>query len=452
MPRREESRSQLPPARDSPDRDRPPRAARPRRWWHLLPDLCLLQVFRFLPDRDCYRAALVCRHWHQVLRSPCLWTSRRFHFSGRLSLYRPPECSVGVGYVRSLGRYLERLEVYLDPPRIRATAQRLQKTLCGLLAELIRVKAPLQSFSLLRLELDRASWGSECRDAVINSLIQLFLSGPSKLTRICLGGMHNNMEQAQELLSTLVHHQNGLSPHGGILSLDLVGFFSPLLALNPNASIPPFLQELQGLTDLGLSYSCLTQEVLMVLRQSRRGQHQGSGRDGNVLRAFSVLCTYNELHREVDRSSWAALALSCPDLRVNFCMEQVINEEWQAFILVPEITLHKFEMTAFYSPDEPWSAKPLLRDILPQHRHSLQHLTLDLCNFSESLDDELLNLVCVCENLVDLRVFAVLEINTVGTLLEMRTTKRILLNKIEVGTTQRRFVSAPTQRSSQQMW
>lgn len=62
----------------------------------------------------------------------------------------------------------------------------------------------------------------------------------------------------------------------------------------------------------------------------------------------------------------------------------------------------------------------------------LKYLTLDLGNFSESLDEELLELVKVCECLEQLTVWAFLEVSTVERLLHIRLTQKSLLNKISV--------------------
>lgn len=62
----------------------------------------------------------------------------------------------------------------------------------------------------------------------------------------------------------------------------------------------------------------------------------------------------------------------------------------------------------------------------------MQHLSLDLTNCSESLDEELLELVKMCEQLVRLGIWAFLEIRTVGRLLNIRLNHRSSLNKIKV--------------------
>ncbi|MEQ2214358.1 hypothetical protein XENOCAPTIV_002735 [Xenoophorus captivus] len=167
--------------------------------WEMLPDTCLLHIFKYLSDDERSKAALVCHHWHNIMRMPCLWRCRSFHFSGRRSL-KPPEYVAAKGYAENLGVFLESLEVTVSPPRSMVVAQRLHSTICALL----------------------------------NALV------------------------------------------------------------------------------------------------------------------------------------------SCPDLKVILTVEQVIDSQQLVRILLPEIPIMVYNMTAFYSPDENWNAKPLLRNMLPCYRHSLQ--------------------------------------------------------------------------------
>lgn len=71
-------------------------------------------------------------------------------------------------------------------------------------------------------------------------------------------------------------------------------------------------------------------------------------------------------------SSWATLASSCPDLQVKITVHQIINTERLSRILRREIPLIEFTMIAFYAPDEGWTARPILCDLLPQYSRSLQ--------------------------------------------------------------------------------
>lgn len=106
--------------------------------WKMLPDICLLHIFKYLSDGDRSKAALVCHNWHNIMRLPCLWRSRSFHLSGRLSKYKQSEYLAAVGYVDSLGVFLESLEVTVCPPRSIGLAQRLHNIICGMLTALVR--------------------------------------------------------------------------------------------------------------------------------------------------------------------------------------------------------------------------------------------------------------------------------------------------------------------------
>ncbi|XP_034746818.1 F-box only protein 39-like [Etheostoma cragini] len=394
--------------------------------WGSLPDVCLRHVYRFLTDRDRRNADLVCHHWHNVMRSPSLWRFRFFHFNGRLSKYRQSESSSAVDYVRSLGVYLEQLEVCVCPPRRSLVARRLEQTIRGLFSELTRVNAPLKSLYLMRLGLDQPSWTLELRNSLVECLILFLRRGASRLTFVCLSGMRISMNQGLEVLSVLAQSQRGSFPRCS--SLDLKGFFSRELQVHHNSEVPRILRYLQGLTDLSLSYSCLSDELLIALQHRKRGW-----RDVTYLQTFSLHCTLNEPHEQVVCGcSWATLASSCPGLKVKLTVDQIIDTNKLAGILLPEIPLTEYSMTAFYSPDQNWSTLPLLCCMLPRYRHSLQNLCLDLSNCNESLDEELLELVKVCEHLEQLRIWAFLEISTVQRLLHFRLTKKSSLNQIRV--------------------
>nr|XP_046267091.1 F-box only protein 39-like [Scatophagus argus] len=402
--------------------------------WGLLPHVCLRHVFRFLCDHDRMSADLVCRHWHHVMHSPSLWRSRFFYFSGqRQSRSRQAEYWSAVTYARSLGAYLEKLEVCVCPPHNSLMARRLEQALIGLLSELTRLNAPLRILSIVRLELDRTSWTLKHKNSLVNCLINFLHRGSSRLTSVCLNGMRNGLHQGLELLSALAHSQMHRYPQCYISSLDLRGFFSDTVRVPFNFNIPHRLRHLQGLTDLSMNYSCLSDELLNTLQCRHRGWRWQFRRDANTLQTFSLYCAWNEPHEQlVCGDSWASLKSSSPDLKVRFTVDQVIDTNQLARILLPEILLTEYTMTAFYSPDTNWSARPVLCEMLPWYRCSLQYLTLDLSNCNESLDEELLQLVTLCECLKQLKVWAFLEISTAQRLLHIRLTQRKLLNKIRV--------------------
>ncbi|XP_038129884.1 F-box only protein 39-like [Cyprinodon tularosa] len=401
--------------------------------WERLPDVCLLHIFKYLPDYDRSKAALVCHHWHNMMRLPCLWRYRSFYFTGRVSRYKQSEYNVAVGYAKNLGVFLESLKVTVSPPQSVALAERLILTICGLLVTLVRVKAQLKSLSIERLQLDRSAWGQGLRNNLVDNLIFFLSAGSSRLKVICLNKIQISIPQGLNLLSAIIQNQSRLYPLCSLYSLDLRSFFSVTV---PNHIIPKMysmLQELRGLSHLYLSYSCLSDDLLRSLSQSNREKRSSRGRGGNILQSLSLYCSRNEPHQQVVCGYlWANLVSNCLDLKVSITVDQIMDTQQLARILLPDIPLVAFSMTAFYTVDPNTSAKPLLHNLLPCYRHSLQNLKLDLNNQSETLDDELVALVDVCECLVDLSVWAFLDVLTVGRVLQIRLTKRMSLNNIRM--------------------
>ncbi|XP_073335743.1 F-box only protein 39-like [Pagrus major] len=393
-----------------------------------LPDLCLIQVFSFLPYRDRRSANLVCHHWHHVMRSPSLWRYHFFFFNGWHPRSRS-ECSA-VAYARSLGVYLERLEVRVWPPARAIVAQRLQVTISRLFSELTRVQAPLRSLTLTGLELDRTCWVPRLRNSLIDCLIRFLHRRASKLTSVSLNGMQNSMSQGLHLLYALSHSQGHHDPPCYISSLDLRGFFSNTEYVSLNSNLPHVLLQLQGLTNLSMSYSYLSSLLLTALQDRHRGKRW---RDGKTLQTFSLHCAVNEPHHQlVSSDSWATLASSCPNLNVGFTVNRAITPSCFMRILLPEIPLTEFSMSTYFFFNPNWSARPLLCDMLPQYRRCLQHLNLDLINRRESIDEELLELVEMCECLERLSIRAFLDMSTLARLLHIRLSQRSSLNKIKV--------------------
>ncbi|XP_062342225.1 F-box only protein 39-like [Osmerus eperlanus] len=408
--------------------------------WGFLPSVCLWRLFWWLRDRDRMRANLVCRHWHAVMRSPSLWRFRRFHLSGRLTRFRRSEPLTTLTYARHLGGYLETLEVCVSSPHSSMVARRLQYTLRGLLDELTRAGTRLRSLSLTGLELDRTGWPRAVRGSLVRCLAHFFRRGASQLGSVSLKGARTSLRQGMQLLSALSHSQQHQYLRGrpGISSLDLDDFFSGPLPVHLHPSLPLALHSLRGLSSLGVSYSCVSDELLQALGQNgwghgRRGRGYGWGRERGILQSLRLRCHVNEAHSQVVcDSSWEGLVERCPGLEVQLHVEQVVNTDRLGRVLLPQVPLTDYSMTSCYFTESDWSAKPVLSEMLPQYWDRLQHVTLDLNNCHESLDEELLELVEVCVCLQHLKVWAFLEINTVEQLLQARLEKRTSLNTLKV--------------------
>ncbi|XP_031646411.1 F-box only protein 39 [Oncorhynchus kisutch] len=402
----------------------------PKLGWANLPDVCLRQVFWWLHDRDRVKAALVCLHWHHVMRSPSLWRVRTFNFSGRISRTRRSELETAVCYAKTYGAYLEDLEIRFSHPLNSLVSRRFQQTLRTFLAALRKTRGGLRRLTVNHMELDRAAWCRSVRKALVRSLTFYLRRESSRLGYLSLRGARLNLPQGLEVLEAVAASQQHihLGRRPGITHLNLEDFFSQPLAVFISPAFPQVMNRFQGLCTLTLNYSCLSDELLAALSAACRSLDGGGS-----LQTFTIRCHIHEPHIQVVwGDAWSHLAQRCPDLRVHITVERILDMDKLGRILLREIPLRSLSLTSCYFSEQDWSVKPALTNLVPYYRSCLQKLTLDLNNSHESVDEELLEVVLLCSQLVYMKVWAFLDISFLDRLLQKRLEKKIILRTIKV--------------------
>ncbi|KAG5284523.1 hypothetical protein AALO_G00027630 [Alosa alosa] len=399
--------------------------------WDLLPDVCLHHVLRWVGDQDRARASLVCSRWHRATRSPALWRRRRFCFMGRTSKSQRPEQEIAVGYARSLGAFLEELEVLVVLPyrRMVTVARRIQLALRALFLELCGAGARLRSFSVRSLDLQQDVWTRGTRNAVVHCLTHFLGHMASHLLHLRLRGCRATLPHGLRILETVARAQQQHlactgSMSGGIVSLDLEGFFSADVPMHSHQAFPRLISRFYRLECLILSYSCVSDELLEALGSKVR-------RSG--LKLLKLKCHYEEPHSQVVcGSAWFSLVRSCPELCVEVDIEGVTNIDRLRRILLPDVPLSSFAMSECNFSEQDISPKPIFRDILPRYCSRLQVLSVEIDNCYESVDRELLDLLMMCSQLHTLVVNAYLDISFVEQVLEYCQETRCPLRSFDV--------------------
>ncbi|XP_063061873.1 F-box only protein 39-like [Engraulis encrasicolus] len=400
--------------------------------WALLPHTCLLQVFLHLNDRDRVRAALVCRHWHHVVRSPSLWRVRTFNFSGRVSRSHRSEMETAVSFATSYGRYLEDLEIRFSHPINSLVTRRFQQATRAFLSALRKTHSRLQALTIKHLDLDRSSWCRSVRCGLLRSLTYYLRKEGSWMNYMNLRGARFNLQQGLEVLealSTAQRHKH-IGRRLGLATLNLEDYFSQSIPVYNNADFPQIMQRFRGLTTLTMNYSCVSEQLLDALATGCRGL-DNSGQP--MLRSLTIRCHIHEPHGQmIWGNAWANLARRCPELRVHMYVERILNLDSLSRILLREIPIKTLSLSSCYFSEQDWSAKPALSQLAPFYHQHLQRLSLDLNNCHEQVDEELLELILSCKKLVYLKVWAFLSINFLERLLQSRMERKINVKTIKV--------------------
>uniref|UniRef100_H3BHI2 F-box protein 39 n=1 Tax=Latimeria chalumnae TaxID=7897 RepID=H3BHI2_LATCH len=387
--------------------------------WANLPEISLARVFWWLGDRDRAHAALVCRHWNQVMMSPALWKCRAFVFCGRPSKSRRSEFESALWYARKFGKYLEELEIRFVNPYSSFLARKFQVTMRTFMARLGNDNNRLRLLTIQHLDLDRVVWRNNIKNAFIKSL-KFFLRRQSKsLEYVNLKGARLNIEQGCSILSSLSYLKNNSS----VSELNIEDFFSHHLAVYANPLFCETLATFQNLVILSLNYNCISDDFLDTLCEHC----------SHTLRTIDIKCHIHDPHGQVVWGmSWAKLNKKIPNLKVNFYFDRVIKNDSLTRILIAEIPIRSISLRNCFFSDGDWTMKPTLTDLIPSYRHTLQRLTLEFNNRQESVENELLQLVLLCEKLYFLKLWAFINITFIEKLLEYRQHGKTILRTLKV--------------------
>ncbi|KAL2096099.1 hypothetical protein ACEWY4_008247 [Coilia grayii] len=344
--------------------------------WALLPHTCLLQVFRHLRDRDRVRAALVCHHWHHVVRSPSLWRVRTFNFSGRVSRSHRSEMEAAVSFAKSYGRYVEDLEIRFSHPINSLVTRRFQQTMRAFLLALRKNRSRLHTLTIKHLDLDRSAWCRSVRCSLVRSLTYFLRKEGSYLNYMNLRGARFNLQQGLEILEAASAAQQHihLSRRLGLATLNLEDFFGHSLSVYNNPGFAQVMHRFKGLASLTINYSCLSEQLLEALAVACRGPDNSGS-----LRSLTVRCSIHEPHSQVIwGSAWANLAKCCPELRVHMYVERILSPDSLRRILLREMPVRSLSLSSCYFSELEWSAMPALTQLAPLYQHNLQVRWMEL--------------------------------------------------------------------------
>ncbi|XP_003211934.1 F-box only protein 39 isoform X1 [Meleagris gallopavo] len=388
-------------------------------FWANLPDVCLRHVFHWLADKDRSQAALVCKKWNQAMYSGSLWRTRTITFNGQPSRAHAFEFETALWYVKKFGKYLEHLEIKLLHPYSTVFTRKFQVSMRSLFSHLGKCNCRLVSLSIKHLELDRLVWKNIVRAQFIKNLGTFLKRMSKQLNYLNLKGARVTLEEGCELLNSL----SCLTNKSFISEINIEDFFSLHLPVYSSTLFHHTVSKFHSLTILTFNYNCVSDELLDNLCKN----------SAHCLCTLNIKCHIHDPHGQVVWGmSWANLAKRAPKLNVNFYFERVMKHDHLARILLVEIPVRSISLRSCYFRDPDWMMRPTLTNILPAYWHVLQKLTLEVNNYNELLDDELLQLILSCRRLFFLKVWAFLSVTFVERLLHNRAERKCFLTTIKV--------------------
>lgn len=87
--------------------------------WNQLPDVSLIEVYRYLRDVDKLSMACVCKNWYRLFSSSVLWRERKIVFN---SLAADRTLSKETAFLNKYGQYLNKLKLGFGQPSFKSCA------------------------------------------------------------------------------------------------------------------------------------------------------------------------------------------------------------------------------------------------------------------------------------------------------------------------------------------
>lgn len=301
--------------------------------WVNIPDVVMIEIYKYLKDKDRAAAAITCKAWGRLFKTPCLWRSRHFEMGG----YKAhSNGSRACGFANLFGSYVKYLSISCSHPSYHTT-KIFQKAIDDVFGRMRN--AQLMEFELERLELERY-WKYETpRDRLISCFVRFFKS-QKYIRTFDMTAAQCNLEGGIKLLQAL-----GSSSGEKIEDLFIEDFFHSRIAVFQSDRYREAIYKFTNLTYLGINYNCLSDEIVDALSKTVEGK----------LECINIKVYKNDPHFHIiSRNSWSLLRRKCPNLKVTVWFESIGHSTDIVPVLTKDIPLKDLHIWTGYDDEVEW--------------------------------------------------------------------------------------------------
>ncbi|XP_033749084.1 F-box only protein 39-like [Pecten maximus] len=379
--------------------------------WETLPDVVMIEVFKFLRDPDKANLALTCTNWARLFHTPSLWRHRHFDMGG----YKCHTNGVRANkFAELFGGYVENLSITCSHPSYHITKV-FQKSMEDLLVKFR--SSQLKEFEMERLELDRFWKHDSARDRFTNNFVRFFKT--QKRLKVF------DMTAAQCPL------------HGGLRIIEVVGqksgktmeeiyiedFFPSRFTIYSVEKFKSSMSFFININYIALNYNCISEEIIEIFSKTLAGK----------LKFFNIKVYRNNPHlHRISSFAWRQLVSVCPNLQVMFWFDSVAKSTEVIPILVPEIPVQDVHIWTGYEDDADWNLSDIIVHIADSFATTLEAVSFEFDNNQEFVDDAVVHLVNKCKRLFDLSLNASVLLSTIETVLEQVDERKSNLRSLHI--------------------
>ena len=328
--------------------------------WVNLPDVALIEVFKYLSDTDRARAALTCTGWSRIFDSACLWRSKYFELGG----YRAQQHGVrACKFAENFGLYLRYLSLSCSHPSY-YTCKLFQKSIDEFFGIMKEAGTQLIEFEMCRLELERY-WKYDTPKEKLISVFSKFMKTQKHLTSFDMSSAQLPAYGGCRILDAIAHHSGN-----SVQDLLVDDFFHSRLAVHQIKKFQKVIGKFTNLKYVSLNYNCLSEEILETLTKSLHGKLHFM----NV----KVFRSDPHLHR-ISGHTWKQFSRACPRMRVAFWFESIGSYQEIAPLLLKEIPVKDIHIWSGYDDDQNWRLCDTVDHITEAYMNLIGENTFNFC-------------------------------------------------------------------------
>ncbi|XP_055859634.1 uncharacterized protein LOC129921628 [Biomphalaria glabrata] len=359
-----------------------------------LPVETLEQIFMFLSKEDLLQAMSVCTSWKSVIvSSPNLWKKQTFVLDCTLRTTKKIKTDLLFCF-QNFGPHCQTLSVKCRHPCLH-DCQKMANRFNLFLTFLVMPRVTSFKVSNLRMECAKGL----VMKSIANKLTKMFARHPP-LNAFEMSSAHWTIPEGQKVLDAVFKKSRNT-----LETLRMEEYFVyPSRRQKDLDWLSTGLTSLTKLTKLCINFFYLTDEIIVSLASSRRGE----------LTCLSLLLkAVSPQISRIQQASWIYLAEACPDVEVEFNIMGNVYKPSVSLpaLLDPVLPVCRLKMIIskilFYSTRRHGYKMAIVFDHIRDHYgQSIRSFKLSLPEHKENFDQSLIKLVQSCPRLVHVKVSA----------------------------------------------
>ncbi|XP_076106265.1 uncharacterized protein LOC143074950 isoform X1 [Mytilus galloprovincialis] len=385
--------------------------------WCYLPDVALIEVYKYLDDSERVAAARVCKNWLRLFETPLLWRYRCVSFGGFDAMGTAERAC---RYIKRFGKHLRSLAIRFQGPTYRTVKVISQATEVFLKKLAVIANMRLKEFTLYHANMENHWHFVASKNRVVASLCR-FLRRCRELEVLNLIAARVTLVDGCRILESL-----GRGAASKTLKfLYMEDMFQTNVIPISISRYRNAMSKMKGLTYIYTNYNTVNGEILRHFAREQK------------MKTFTLTIDCDINSWVIEPETWTYFKRQCPDTKVIFYIYASGFRHGIQHALPETVPMKEIDIIAWPAIVESRAEAQtrlcgLIHHISNVYSDTLESFSLHL-DKNQPVDDEILYFLGRCYRLKHLSLFCKMSVNTVEKICQMQYDKQLNLRSLNLG-------------------